>query len=90
MSYKIKKSMALNAILAILFMVTSTAWGGTAVPESKSPSLDGMPATSATAVLEATTWQQKTEEGFRQLEAGDSDSALAAFEEALQMNPRGR
>ncbi len=76
----------LTVVLVVFFMQTGVVLGGTATKDQQS----GKTSADATANKAAdVTWQQKTDEGYRQLEAGETETALASFEEALQMNPRG-
>lgn len=45
-------------------------------------------ATPAWSAGGAANWKFETEEGYRQLAAGDNAAALRSFEEALRLNPR--
>jgi Flp pilus assembly protein TadD len=81
-------SKTLTMALAALFISVSFAWGSPASPEPQPDSAAGKPTAVETTTPTAVTWQQKSDEGYRQIAAGETSAALDSFEEALQMNPR--
>ncbi len=76
-------------MLAALFLTVNIAWGSTVSPEAQSDPVADEPNVVETAAPAAVTWRQKSEQGYRQIAAGENSAALASFEEALQMNPNG-
>jgi tetratricopeptide (TPR) repeat protein len=88
-----KKYSVLFAILAALLLPAGFAWGADAATPPVAPSAAAS-AGEATAPAPAPapapkSWRQLTDEGYRKLAAGDQAASLAAFEAALQLNPRG-
>ena len=86
-----KKYSVLFAILAALLLPAGFAWGADAAapPVAPSAAASAGEATAPAPAPAPKTWRQLTDEGYRKLAAGDQAASLAAFEAALQLNPRG-
>lgn len=83
-----RTSTVLLVLLTVLFLVAGVIPGVAATAE-QAVSDAGQPQTEEITAPTAVTWQQWSDEGYRQLAAGEVDKAQAAFAEALKMNPRG-